>query len=581
MEKEKLDLLAKVYSYTVDLQRRYGESTNNRHLDTLPIMSQVIQPLCPAVVEKLIRYRMGNDDFHGTAYTNVSLKKCPDNAKLIMLTSICTRIGDFMFAEASGREISNETIKRVVLEIMNTYVVFDRFSRELPTVDELVAKITAMPRQDYEPMYSDYYRQFMRVNESTGMTLDEYTQSIAKYYTILFDEYQKLCVEVDEVAKKSRLSSCGTIEDFEKLLDCLTDYTIPIATRAKNELVDQRSRRVQTMIELDISKDISENKSLYESIVSNPIFERVYERSRYYYNGITRYGKKATHSLELLSTSSKPLFVHLIHTELQKPESILSEEEKAFFKKHLKLLTTKGMSILEYRALTRTRSADKKRELLLAHIDMLDLFKFEKTEKENERRQRELEKASGEVGGMSSRDHFLIGIKEIEFIANALDVGLKARTSADYAYKLSEVDFLNICYHKPETLLKMLTGLMRGDSYKKYGLKVTKSMLYKTRTFLSEIRDNLQSKPIMTTMSFSVDGKLREVTPEEHEIILEYIREHKLPINERIYNVLARRLLIGGDVSSKFGPLVISDEYRQTEVDDKTIDDLDLTNEAD
>ena len=62
---------------------------------------------------------------------------------------------------------------------------------------------------------------------------------------------------------------------------------------------------------------------------------------------------------------------------------------------------------------------------------------------------------------------------------------------------------------------------------------------------------NYQTREI--TYEFYVEDKVIIPTKEQEDFVKDYLKQKGLPINENTYSLALRRLIVGGDIESKFG----------------------------
>lgn len=74
----------------------------------------------------------------------------------------------------------------------------------------------------------------------------------------------------------------------------------------------------------------------------------------------------------------------------------------------------------------------------------------------------------------------------------------------------------------------------------------------KVNEFLQDLEMNLQEGKIMTKYAFYIDGKEIKTTQEHDKVVKNYLRANGVVLNEMTYYLALRRLMVGGDIESKF-----------------------------
>ena len=90
--------------------------------------------------------------------------------------------------------------------------------------------------------------------------------------------------------------------------------------------------------------------------------------------------------------------------------------------------------------------------------------------------------------------------------------------------------------------------------------------LNQTLQFLEFAKKHSYYKAVDQTFSYIVNGGVREATSNEMEIAKNYLRENNVAINPYTVSTVLRRLIVGGDINSKYNKNCLSkngkiDEY--------------------
>lgn len=94
-------------------------------------------------------------------------------------------------------------------------------------------------------------------------------------------------------------------------------------------------------------------------------------------------------------------------------------------------------------------------------------------------------------------------------------------------------------------------GLDRVSTYANFNVDKA-NWIEATNEFLQELEMNLQEGKIATKYEFYVDGKIIVPTKEQEQLVKDYLKQNNIVLNEMTYSLALRRLIIGGDVQSKF-----------------------------
>ena len=175
-------------------------------------------------------------------------------------------------------------------------------------------------------------------------------------------------------------------------------------------------------------------------------------------------------------------------------------------------------------------------------------------EKANNKTDKELQ-TTEEQGNKTSGQHYVMMINEIDALTEILINRLcKKQNSSknDACYLFNELDFLLCKRHSTDNLIKVLEARISGY-FKNIGSKrYTRNQLERTLKFL--ISANKASRPnaINTQIEFIIGDQIVSPTQEQIDYVKDYLRQNKVAVNEITYTYALRRLMLGGDINSKF-----------------------------
>ena len=146
-------------------------------------------------------------------------------------------------------------------------------------------------------------------------------------------------------------------------------------------------------------------------------------------------------------------------------------------------------------------------------------------------------------------------INEIIELTNLLIEKAKVKRSVsaqEGCYLFNELDFLLIKAHSAHTLIGVLNSKI-DDFYKEpFNGRFSKSQLSRTLEFLKSANKASKSSAIVSQIQFVIDGKMTPPTEEQVDFVKQYLKRHKIALNEMTYTYALRRLIVGGDINTKF-----------------------------
>lgn len=168
---------------------------------------------------------------------------------------------------------------------------------------------------------------------------------------------------------------------------------------------------------------------------------------------------------------------------------------------------------------------------------------------------------------ISREMHFAMLNKEIKNLSKILNEVETIRRNnkrsnifkrEEAVYYFNELDFMLLNHHNIKSLLdvieqKMSVTSLRGD--------MSRPKLARVQEFLYHVRQKSYSRNIVGKYQFTIDGVLRDPTEEEKAIAIDYLKQNNIAINDDTYYYAIRRLLVGGDINSKYDKDVLTIEF--------------------
>ena len=95
-------------------------------------------------------------------------------------------------------------------------------------------------------------------------------------------------------------------------------------------------------------------------------------------------------------------------------------------------------------------------------------------------------------------------------------------------------------------------GLGKISNYRNFDVDMA-SWIERAHKFLQEVEMCLSEGRVATKYEFYVEGKVIIPTKEQEDFVKDYLKQKGIPVNENTYSLALRRLIVGGDIESKFG----------------------------
>ena len=157
--------------------------------------------------------------------------------------------------------------------------------------------------------------------------------------------------------------------------------------------------------------------------------------------------------------------------------------------------------------------------------------------------------------------HYVMMNIEIENLAQLIVDKMKApRTLSpqENCYLFNELDFHLSKSHSAEALIAVLTQKIKNFYKQAKTSQFTKSQLEKVLQFLYSADKTSRPAQIKSQIQFLVDGKPIPPTEEQVKFVKDFFKQNHIAMNEVNFTYALRRLIVGGDIESKFAVDCIS-----------------------
>lgn len=137
-------------------------------------------------------------------------------------------------------------------------------------------------------------------------------------------------------------------------------------------------------------------------------------------------------------------------------------------------------------------------------------------------------------------------------------------------YQFDVVDFLMTNRYSFKTLTKNINDKIKQcENHPVYGFYANK--LKQTLKFLKLAEKYSKSSNIDDSYSYMINGGIRKATNDEIEFATDYLNSIKVPVNAYTLSNSLRRLLVGGDINSKYDKNCLQAKKNVEELDDEPV----------
>ena len=150
-----------------------------------------------------------------------------------------------------------------------------------------------------------------------------------------------------------------------------------------------------------------------------------------------------------------------------------------------------------------------------------------------------------------------MGDKILEVLCEIINQN-KANENQNFKEKIYQFNELDLFLSKGIEVKKLIDyakykkdSLLRTSRYTNFDFE--KALVIEiVNDYLQELSYYLVDVEIQTKYEYSIDGEVIIPTQEQQEVVKNYLKSNNIPINEFTYCLALRRLIVGGDIESKF-----------------------------
>lgn len=102
-------------------------------------------------------------------------------------------------------------------------------------------------------------------------------------------------------------------------------------------------------------------------------------------------------------------------------------------------------------------------------------------------------------------------------------------------------------------------GLFRISRYKQFDPENADKIDY-AYEFLQSMSTYLHESEIKTSYEYYIDGCTKIPSKQEIQYVINYLKNNNIPVNELSFCLALRRLIVGGDIESKFDKTFLIDK---------------------
>ena len=327
-------------------------------------------------------------------------------------------------------------------------------------------------------------------------------------------------VKGDALCLINNMKGFGSREAYDKFVGNVEESNIPLEELTKKTI--ENNPKFEIIVNKLLKNDVT--------YIDFQIMIEMYIKRNMELNSRTETISKLL-AKGFCSTASK--FVHIIG-------NVLTNEEVEFL---ADIDSRILFNIAVAKRLVKEKNKLKKREEYLKKIEENKLKKNEK-----------LKNKSESDNSLSSEQHCVAINDQVRNLTNLVSERKKSfinLTPEERLYQFDVVDFLMSNRYGFKTLKKIIKEKIsfceKDTTHKFYGTK-----LEQTLNFVKLAESYSFDKAINQTFSYLINGKIREVTSEEIKTAENYLRNNNVAINHYTISTVLRRMIIGGDINSKF-----------------------------
>jgi len=125
----------------------------------------------------------------------------------------------------------------------------------------------------------------------------------------------------------------------------------------------------------------------------------------------------------------------------------------------------------------------------------------------------------------------------------------------DKIYQFNALDLLlqeNVDIKRIAEVVKYRkSGIMTNSRYRNFNVaRAAKTEIL--FDYLEKILMRLSNVELKTKYEYFIEGEIITPTEEQLAFVEKYLRDNNLPVNDKFFGLALRRLIVGGDINSKF-----------------------------
>ena len=122
---------------------------------------------------------------------------------------------------------------------------------------------------------------------------------------------------------------------------------------------------------------------------------------------------------------------------------------------------------------------------------------------------------------------------------------------------------------------KKNNGLLTVSKYSKFD-PVKANDILNLHNYLQKLSLHLYDVEIRTKYEFLINDEMVVPTEEQQEFVKNYLKSNKIPVNELTYSLALRRLIVGGDIESKYDKDYLINKAKESKQKDQEVKNEDI-----
>ena len=175
----------------------------------------------------------------------------------------------------------------------------------------------------------------------------------------------------------------------------------------------------------------------------------------------------------------------------------------------------------------------------------------------------------------------IMGDKLLEALCEIIKEN-NANENQDFKDKIYQFNELDLFLSSGVEVKKLINyakyktdGLIRTSNYTNFDFEKALDIEL-VNDYLQELSYYLVDVEIQTKYEYSIDGEVIIPTKYQQDFIKYYLKSNNVPVNELTYNLALRRLIVGGDIKSKFDKNYLVDKATELMQKDNEVKNEDI-----